>query len=405
VHRCSASDHCTLQPLDKNARLLAEHISQLLQLARVTLCSGSSRLAAQVCPRYFPPFIPTFDNGLPTFQSNIRCIYESFIGLHQRVRTCCFLACCRVNSRTWSIEIERLIRGTVDQVIKTSSFPSHLHQAATELLLSEVETTGSYWETYNATGRLVLREHEDNGNPLGKLITQVKEVSQEINGYDVSISRYSELATRPSRARRMARAFNSCGCTSDERQLLSYFRSMAPNHIHFQINAAARLRLLPPTLIPKHKKSHSLYAGQPISAILSIDTSLHWGTEQSGNSYMLRFDVEEMVRDWLVSGPKRGDFMAKVCVTIFILFYTLNQCQDGETFSVPVTLVALHHGELSLPRISVTPLPMTGSFTMGGSMAIPSIDTYQVHGAERVLILPRGGRSTFVIGMGHDYQQ
>lgn len=42
---------------------------------------------------------------------------------------------------------------------------------------------------------------------------------------------------------------------------------------------------------------------------------------------------------------------------------------------------------------------MAGTVTMG-SMAIPSIETYQVHGAEKVLVLPRGGRSTFVVGMG-----
>jgi hypothetical protein len=28
--------------------------------------------------------------------------------------------------------------------------------------------------------------------------------------------------------------------------------------------------------------------------------------------YMMRFDVEEMVSDWLVSGQKRGDFAAMV---------------------------------------------------------------------------------------------
>lgn len=66
---------------------------------------------------------------------------------------------------------------------------------------------------------------------------------------------------------------------------------------------------------------------------------------------------------------------------------------------MPITLIALHHGELSLPKISVTALPVGGEMTMG-SLAIPSAETYQVHGAEKVLVLPRGGRTTFVIGMG-----
>jgi hypothetical protein len=60
-------------------------------------------------------------------------------------------------------------------------------------------------------------------------------------------------------------------------------------------------------------KSLSLYAGQPISAVLTVDTSLHWGSENpKGHQYMLRYDIEELVKDWLVSGCKRGDFVAKV---------------------------------------------------------------------------------------------
>jgi trafficking protein particle complex subunit 10 len=78
--------------------------------------------------------------------------------------------------------------------------------------------------------------------------------------------------------------------------------------------------------------------------------------------------------------------------------------KDGSTFTVPITLIALHHGELSLPKVAVTPLPLTGELMMG-SMPIPSTDTYQIHGAEKVLVLPRGGRSTFVVGMGGEIAQ
>ncbi|KAJ7940762.1 trafficking protein particle complex subunit 10 [Mycena leptocephala] len=130
------------------------------------------------------------------------------------------------------------------------------------------------------------------------------------------------------------------------------------------------------TTSPEH--TPSLYAGQPIPAILTIHTSFHWD-----RAYMMRFDVEEMVREWLVSGRKRGDFAAR----------------DDATYSVPITLIALHHGELVLPKVAVTALPLAGEVTMG-SMAIPSTETYQVHGAEKILVLPRGGRSTFVLGMG-----
>lgn len=66
---------------------------------------------------------------------------------------------------------------------------------------------------------------------------------------------------------------------------------------------------------------------------------------------------------------------------------------------MPVTLIALHHGELSLPKIAINALPTQGGPRMGSS-SVPSCETYQMHGAEKVLVLPRGGRSTFVVDMG-----
>ena len=66
-----------------------------------------------------------------------------------------------------------------------------------------------------------------------------------------------------------------------------------------------------------------------------------------------------------------------------------------------ITLVALHHGELPLPRVSVTPLPVAGEMTMSAAV-LPSCETYQEHGAHKVLVLPRGGRSTYIVGMGNN---
>jgi len=90
------------------------------------------------------------------------------------------------------------------------------------------------------------------------------------------------------------------------------------NDKHFgQIVAAARVELID-HLVPKVKVSSrtSLYAGQPIQALLSITTSFHWGSgtydEKKERSYTMRFDVEELLNDWLVSGQKRGEFLAKV---------------------------------------------------------------------------------------------
>lgn len=57
-----------------------------------------------------------------------------------------------------------------------------------------------------------------------------------------------------------------------------------------------------------------LYAGQPISALLTIHATFRWGTRNHDDKrgYKMRFDIEEMLREWLVSGRKRGDFEAQV---------------------------------------------------------------------------------------------
>jgi hypothetical protein len=73
--------------------------------------------------------------------------------------------------------------------------------------------------------------------------------------------------------------------------------------------------------------------------------------------------------------------------------------QDGQTYTMRLTLIPLHHGELPLPKVMITPLPLEGEMTMG-SLSLPSCETHQVHGAEVILVLPRGGRNTFVVDMG-----
>lgn len=84
-----------------------------------------------------------------------------------------------------------------------------------------------------------------------------------------------------------------------------------------QIVAAARVELMD-HLAHKSKPPNreSLYAGQPIQVLLSINTSFHWGPGadegKKEKTYRMRFDVEELLDDWLVSGQKRGDFLARV---------------------------------------------------------------------------------------------
>jgi len=128
----------------------------------------------------------------------------------------------------------------------------------------------------------------------------------------------------------------------------------------------------------------SLYAGQPINAELVIRTSFRWGGEDdTGRRHVLNYHIEDMTREWLIGGVKQGDFIAD---------------KDGK-FTLPITLMALHHGEFGLPKVYIQPRVDSRDLA-AGSQAPPSVETYQEHGAVKVLVLPRGGRSTFVVGMG-----
>jgi len=61
-------------------------------------------------------------------------------------------------------------------------------------------------------------------------------------------------------------------------------------------------------------ESMVLYAGQPISAELRIDTSFHWSpnTNDRSQEFFMWYTIDEMIRDWLIGGPKQGQFVAKV---------------------------------------------------------------------------------------------
>ena len=86
-----------------------------------------------------------------------------------------------------------------------------------------------------------------------------------------------------------------------------------------QILASARLQILENPFSAEvekaEKRTRPLYAGQPISALLTIKTSFHWAPPEDTKvqNYNMRYDIEDLTQDWLVSGRKRGDFVAKVC--------------------------------------------------------------------------------------------
>ncbi|KAF8061615.1 trafficking protein particle complex subunit 10 [Lyophyllum atratum] len=258
-------------------------------------------------------------------------------------------------------EVESVVEEVVTTVLANSSSPHHHRVTLVSKLVEALEHDAGWVDLYGITGELKIpgTPQGDVDEEVCRLLEKAKQLLQEHKHPYPPQGNWREI-------------------------------KIPVDVPYMNIVAAACVRILatPFNDLAVGQSALPVYAGQPISAQLTINTSFHWGSSAGDKErrYMLRYDVEEMVRDWLVSGPKREDFLAT----------------DGSTHSVPVTLIALHHGELALPKVAVTALPMAGEMTMG-SMAVPSIETYQIHGAETVLVLPRGGRSTFVVGMGSNF--
>ncbi|TFK72158.1 hypothetical protein BDN72DRAFT_836546 [Pluteus cervinus] len=252
-------------------------------------------------------------------------------------------------------EVESLVEDTVDDLLEEKEAPWQLRAPLINKLIAPLGLDGSWIELYRVTGEIhISGSFDTEEGEIGDLLKEGKE----------RLSRNKHVLPPPG----------------------PWHEIIIPVDVpSIAIVAAARISLSPPTRASEQEHDTSLYAGQPVPATITIHTTFHWGSSANDTSrrYRLRFDVEEMVKDWLVSGQKRGDFVVA----------------DDSTHTVSITLVALHHGELVLPKIIVSALPIAGELTMG-SLAIPTTESYQEHGAERVLVLPRGGRSTFVVGMG-----
>ena len=92
---------------------------------------------------------------------------------------------------------------------------------------------------------------------------------------------------------------------------VSQTRLTAP-HVHvLQILSAVKVNFV--------NRDGPIYAGQPILAQVVVHNSFHWGSVGHENAeFRMRYDVEERVKDWLVSGRKRGDFIAKVFLQCLI---------------------------------------------------------------------------------------
>ena len=94
-----------------------------------------------------------------------------------------------------------------------------------------------------------------------------------------------------------------------------FTRSLPDERVASQILAAAQLRIFAnPFVAQPSGQTPPLFAGQPISAMVTVTTSFHWAPSEDAemDHYLLRYDIQDMTGDWLVSGPKRGDFRAEV---------------------------------------------------------------------------------------------
>ncbi|KAF8602102.1 hypothetical protein BDV93DRAFT_220356 [Ceratobasidium sp. AG-I] len=141
------------------------------------------------------------------------------------------------------------------------------------------------------------------------------------------------------------------------------------------MNIVNRVRMTP-QLDPDVPK----YAGQPVDVAVTIAACFHWNgsNENAEEKHPMRYDVVcDMDSGWLVSGPKRGEYTA----------------QDGTEHTVSLTLLPLRHGSLPLPIINVEPIDSTE----GGRRL--SCETWQADGAQKVTVLPRNARSTYVVAM------
>ncbi|THH18490.1 hypothetical protein EW146_g2511 [Bondarzewia mesenterica] len=238
-------------------------------------------------------------------------------------------------------EIEGFVERSVDSVLAEWPERAAHRSLLIDTFIQALESDPGWVQLYGVTGELEIPDVNEDGE-VGRMLQRVKEMLRNSRPPDINDGDWREIRI--------------------------------PVDVPLMnILSAARIRILPnpfSSQMTSSERLRPLYAGQPISATLTVHTSFHWGTRESGNvrCYRMRFDIEEMVRDWLVSGRKRGDFEAQ---------------HDG-TYTVRITLIALHHGELSLPKVSVTALPLAGETTMG-TLSLPNCETYQVHGAEKVL--------------------
>ncbi|KAL4077208.1 trafficking protein particle complex subunit 10 [Scleroderma yunnanense] len=249
-------------------------------------------------------------------------------------------------------EVEALVDDTVQGILRRQPQEYDRGSELTQKLVEYLENDSSWIGLYNATGELLIPSSLDIDEGLMEVFTFVQErLSQPNISSSFGVWREMTIPIDVPRMNIIANAWMTLQSATEPE-----------GHLQGQLSP--------------------IYAGQPLSATLWITVSLHWGDpDNKQQRYRMRYDVEERTKDWLISGQKRGDFVI----------------EDGSTLDVSLTLIALHHGELALPKVIVKPLPMEDESM---PRVLPSCDTHQSRGAETVLVLPRGGRSTFIVDMG-----
>ncbi|KAI6036383.1 trafficking protein particle complex subunit 10 [Pisolithus microcarpus] len=251
-------------------------------------------------------------------------------------------------------EVEALVNQIVEDVLHQLSQEPEVGTKIVQGIIEYLECDASWVELYNITGELIIPSALDVGEGTKEAFSSVQKTLSQPNPPSPSLGPWREM-TIPVDIPKM------------------------------NIVADAWIAVRPYTQTEEspHSECPPIYAGQALSATVCITTSLHWNDPDNiRQRYRMRYDVEERTKDWLICGRKRGDFVV----------------QDKNTFRVSLTLVPLHHGYISLPKVDVRPLPLDGDENV--PRALPSSDTHQSHGAETVLVLPRGGRSTFIVNMG-----
>lgn len=212
-------------------------------------------------------------------------------------------------------EVEALIEASVEQVLTSSTALLAEKVELVNRLVEALEQDSTWVDTYGVSGELnvpeVFGEITEADEPLRQVIKVCRFNCPVTFG-----SCFIQLLHEHKHPHPPEGKWREIKIPVDVPYMnVGRLRITVPALMLFKIVAAACIRLIPPTS-PITEHTPSLYAGQPIPALLTIHTSFHWGSNvnDKDRAYMMRFDVEEMVREWLVSGRKRGDFAAMVSV-------------------------------------------------------------------------------------------